>query len=126
MKPVHFVDTTLRDGHMSLWAGAMRTDMMLPVAAQIDKVGFKAMEIISTSFFKKMVRELRDDPWERLRIMARLAPRKLREIGFNRTVDGTRKSLSYSTLVSCLTSYPTRTVYTLRGKFVHKSRRWLR
>jgi oxaloacetate decarboxylase alpha subunit len=75
MKPVHFVDTTLRDGHMSLWAGAMRTDMMLPVAAQIDRVGFKAMEIISTSFFKKMVRELRDDPWERLRLIANLAPR---------------------------------------------------
>jgi len=75
MKPVHFVDTTLRDGHMSLWAGAMRTDMMLPVAARIDRVGFKAMEIISTSFFKKMVRELRDDPWERLRRMADLAPR---------------------------------------------------
>jgi len=75
MKPVHFVDTTLRDGHMSLWAGAMRTDMMLPVAAQIDQVGFKAMEIISTSFFKKMVRELRDDPWERLRLIADLAPR---------------------------------------------------
>src|SRR5450759_2746725 len=74
MKPVHFVDTTLRDGHMSLWAGAMRTDMMLPVAAQIDQVGFKAMEIISTSFFKKMVRELRDDPWERLRLIADLAP----------------------------------------------------
>lgn len=75
MRPVHFVDTTLRDGHMSLWAGAMRTDMMLPVAAQIDQVGFRAMEIISTSFFKKMVRELRDDPWERLRLIARLAPR---------------------------------------------------
>ena len=75
MKPVHFVDTTLRDGHMSLWAGAMRTDMMLPVAARIDQVGFKAMEIISTSFFKKMVRELRDDPWERLRLIADLAPR---------------------------------------------------
>jgi oxaloacetate decarboxylase alpha subunit len=49
--------------------------MMLPVAAQIDQVGFQAMEIISTSFFKKMVRELRDDPWERLRLMANAAPR---------------------------------------------------
>jgi oxaloacetate decarboxylase (Na+ extruding) subunit alpha len=75
VKPVHFVDTTLRDGHMSLWAGAMRTDMMLPVAAQIDQVGFKAMEINSTSFFKKMVRELREDPWERIRLVADLAPR---------------------------------------------------
>ena len=75
MKPVHFVDTTLRDGHMSLWAGAMRTAMILPVAARIDQVGFQAMEIISTSFFKKMVRELRDDPWERLRLVSGLAPR---------------------------------------------------
>lgn len=74
MKPVHFVDTTLRDGHMSLWAGAMRTEMMVPIAAQIDKVGFQAEEIISTSFFKKMVRELRDDPWERLRLVSGLAP----------------------------------------------------
>ena len=75
MKPLHFVDTTLRDGHMSLWAGAMRTDWMLPVAAQIDRVGFQAMEIVSSSFFKKMVRELRDDPWERMRRVAALAPR---------------------------------------------------
>ena len=75
MKPLHFVDTTLRDGHMSLWAGAMRTDMMLPVVARIDRVGFQAMEIVSTSFFKKMVRELRDDPWERMRRVAALAPR---------------------------------------------------
>ncbi len=75
MKPIHFVDTTLRDGHMSLWAGAMRTDMMLPVAAQMDHVGFKAMEINSTSFFKKMVRDLRDDPCERMRLVAKLAPR---------------------------------------------------
>jgi len=75
MKQVHFVDTTLRDGHMSLWAGAMRTDMMLPVAARLDQIGFKAMEINSTSFFKKMVRDLRDDPWERMRLVADLAPR---------------------------------------------------
>ena len=86
MKPVHFVDTTFRDGHMSLWAGAMRTDMMLPVAAQIDRAGFKAMEILSTSFFKKMVRELRDDPWERIRLIARLAPRTPLRAILGRTV----------------------------------------
>jgi oxaloacetate decarboxylase alpha subunit len=86
MKPVHFVDTTLRDGHMSLWAGAMRTEMMLPVAAQIDKVGFQAMEIMSTSFFKKMVRELRNDPWERMRLMSSLAPRTPLRAILGRTV----------------------------------------
>ena len=75
MKPVHFVDTTLRDGNASLWAGNMRTDAILPVAAQIDQVGFLAIETVATAFFKKLVRELHDDPWERLRRIAALAPR---------------------------------------------------
>lgn len=74
MKPVHFVDTTLRDGHLSLWACGMRTNWMLPVAARIDQAGFRALEIMSTSIPKKMVRELREDPFERLRLFAQLAP----------------------------------------------------
>ncbi|OFZ85806.1 MAG: hypothetical protein A2V78_02605 [Betaproteobacteria bacterium RBG_16_64_18] len=75
MKPVHFVDTTLRDGNASLWAMGMRTDMILPVAARIDRAGFQSIEITTASFFKKMVREHRNDPWERLRLVAKLAPR---------------------------------------------------
>ena len=75
MKPVHFVDTTLRDGHLSLWACAMRTEWMLPVATQIDQAGFRAIEIMSTSIPKKMVRELKEDPWERVRLFAKFAPR---------------------------------------------------
>ena len=75
MKPVHFVDTTLRDGNQSLWAGGMRTESILPVAALIDQAGFQSIEIIASSFFKKMARELRDDPWERLRLVAKLMPR---------------------------------------------------
>jgi oxaloacetate decarboxylase alpha subunit len=71
MTPVHFVDTTLRDGQMSLWATGMTTAMMLPVTADIDRAGFEAVEIIASAFFKKLVRELRDDPWERLRSVAR-------------------------------------------------------
>jgi oxaloacetate decarboxylase alpha subunit len=71
MTAVRFVDTTLRDGQMSLWATGMTTAMMLPVAADIDRAGFEAVEIIASAFFKKLVRELRDDPWERLRSIAR-------------------------------------------------------
>ncbi len=70
MKTVRFVDTTLRDGQMSLWATGMTTAMMLPVAADIDHAGFEAVEIIASAFFKKLIRELRDDPWERLRLIA--------------------------------------------------------
>ena len=70
MTSIRFVDTTLRDGQMSLWATGMTTAMMLPVAADIDRAGFEAVEIIASAFFKKLIRELRDDPWERLRSVA--------------------------------------------------------
>ena len=59
---VNFVDTTLRDGQSSLWAYGMRTDMILPVAATMDRAGFEAIEIIASASFKKCVRELREIP----------------------------------------------------------------
>ena len=33
---IHFVDTTLRDGQLSLWASNMTTGMMLPIVENID------------------------------------------------------------------------------------------
>ncbi len=66
MNEVNFIDTTIRDGQMSLWATGMRTDMILPVAATLDQAGFAAIEIFANGFEKKMVRELREDPWERI------------------------------------------------------------
>ena len=69
---VYFVDTTLRDGQLSLWASNMRTAMMLPIAERLDQAGFEAIEIMSSAFYKKCVRDLRDDPWERIRLLAKL------------------------------------------------------
>jgi oxaloacetate decarboxylase (Na+ extruding) subunit alpha len=66
---IHFVDTTLRDGHLSLWASNMRTGMMLPIAERLDRAGFEAIEIMSSAFYKKCVRDLKDDPWERIRLL---------------------------------------------------------
>ncbi|HZD40730.1 MAG TPA: hypothetical protein VE131_08425 [Terriglobales bacterium] len=74
MKEVRFVNTTFRDGHMSLWAERMRTGMILPVASLADRAGFVGMELVGTSIFKKCVRELREDPWERIRLVADKAP----------------------------------------------------
>ncbi len=74
MREIRLVDTTLRDGHASLWAEAMRTHMMLAVAKDMDKAGFVASEVIATSHFKKCVRELREDPWERIRVISRAMP----------------------------------------------------
>jgi oxaloacetate decarboxylase alpha subunit len=69
MNEVGFVDTTLRDGQASLWAMGMRTGMMLPVAEAMDQAGFQAIEMIGIAFVKKCVRELREDPWERIRLV---------------------------------------------------------
>jgi oxaloacetate decarboxylase alpha subunit len=65
---IRFVDTTIRDGHQSLWAENMTTGMMLPVAERMDQAGFDAIELISSSHLKKCVRELKEDPWERVRL----------------------------------------------------------
>jgi oxaloacetate decarboxylase alpha subunit len=78
---VFFVDTTLRDGQLSLWASNMRTGMMLPVAERLDRAGFEAIEIMSSAFYKKCVRDLKDDPWERIRQLAqRIKKTPLRSI----------------------------------------------
>jgi oxaloacetate decarboxylase alpha subunit len=75
MREVHFVNTTFRDGHMSLWAERMKTGMILPVAALADRAGFIGMELVGTSIFKKCVRELREDPWERIRLVSQKVTR---------------------------------------------------
>jgi oxaloacetate decarboxylase alpha subunit len=66
---ISFVDTTLRDGHLSLWASNMRTGMMLPIADRLDHAGFESIEVMSSAFYKKCVRDLKEDPWERLRLL---------------------------------------------------------
>src|SRR5919109_8958 len=70
MNVIEFVDTTLRDGQQSLWAISMKTGMALPIVAQLDQAGFDAVEIVSAAFFKKCVRELREDPIERIRLVS--------------------------------------------------------
>jgi oxaloacetate decarboxylase alpha subunit len=67
---IRFVDTTIRDGHQSLWAENMTTGMMLPVAERMDGAGFDAIELISSSHLKKCVRELKEDPWARVKLMS--------------------------------------------------------
>ncbi len=70
MDGIRFVDTTIRDGQQSLWAENMTTGMMLPVAGALDRAGFDAIELISSSHLKKCVRELKEDPWARVRLVS--------------------------------------------------------
>jgi oxaloacetate decarboxylase alpha subunit len=47
---------------------------MLPIAKRLDQAGFLAIELLSGSHIKKAVRELREDPWERIRRVAERVP----------------------------------------------------
>jgi oxaloacetate decarboxylase alpha subunit len=46
---IHIVDTTLRDGDISLWAYGMTTRMMLPALRPMDDADFDSMEFFSAS-----------------------------------------------------------------------------
>lgn len=68
-KPVKITDTTFRDAHQSLMATRMRTESMLPIAEKIDEVGFFSLEVWGGATFDVSIRYLREDPWERLRLL---------------------------------------------------------
>lgn len=67
MRPVRITDTTLRDGHQSLWATRMRTEDILPIVERLDRVGYHSLEVWGGATFDVCLRYLYEDPWERLR-----------------------------------------------------------
>ena len=73
--PLKFTDVTLRDGHQSLLATRMRTEDMLPIAAEMDKAGFYSLEVWGGATFDVPTRYLNEDPWERLAAIKWLAPK---------------------------------------------------
>ena len=68
-RKIGITDTTLRDGHQSLLATRMKTEDMLPVAAQMDEMGFHSLEVWGGATFDTCMRFLGEDPWERLRAL---------------------------------------------------------
>ena len=64
MNDIHFVDTTLRDGSLSLWALGMRTGAMLAIAEQMDLCGFESMEFFGFAGYIKYVKEHKENPWD--------------------------------------------------------------
>lgn len=67
-RKVLITDTTLRDGHQSLWATRMSVRDVLPIAEQIDQIGYHSLEVWGGATFDTCLRYMREDPWERLRI----------------------------------------------------------
>ncbi|MDE0027870.1 MAG: pyruvate carboxylase subunit B [Deltaproteobacteria bacterium] len=73
-KKVGIMETVLRDAHQSLLATRMRTEDMLPIAAEIDKVGFWSVEMWGGATFDACLRYLNECPWERLRLIRAAMP----------------------------------------------------
>ena len=72
--PLRITDTTFRDGHQSILATRLRTEDMVPIAPEMDKVGFHSMEVWGGATFDVCLRFLNEDPWERLQTLRKLMP----------------------------------------------------
>ncbi|ENM5905052.1 TPA: sodium-extruding oxaloacetate decarboxylase subunit alpha [Vibrio mimicus] len=73
-KPLAITDVVLRDAHQSLFATRMRIEDMLPIAAELDKVGYWSLETWGGATFDACIRFLGEDPWERLRALKKAMP----------------------------------------------------
>jgi oxaloacetate decarboxylase alpha subunit len=69
---IQLVETSLRDGNQSLWAAlGIDTAKTLSIAPVIEQVGFKAVDFTTSTHMGVAVRYKREDPWERIRLMAK-------------------------------------------------------
>jgi oxaloacetate decarboxylase (Na+ extruding) subunit alpha len=75
MADIQLVETSLRDGNQSLWgATGIDTARTLTIAKVMDRVGFKAIDFTTSTHMGVAVRYTREDPWERIRLMAEATP----------------------------------------------------
>jgi pyruvate/oxaloacetate carboxyltransferase len=72
---IAIMETVLRDAHQCLVATRMHTDDMLPIAAELDDVGYWSLETWGGATFDSTVRFLNEDPWERLRKLRAAMPK---------------------------------------------------
>lgn len=73
--PLRITDTTLRDAHQSLWATRMRTSDIMEIIDTIDNAGFYSLEVWGGATYDVCLRFLRENPWERLRMIKAKAPK---------------------------------------------------
>src|SRR5438034_11123315 len=72
---IRLIDVTLRDAHQCLWATRMTTAMMRDLAPRLDDAGYEAIDLVGGAVFDVCVRYLREDPWERIRLVRQAVAR---------------------------------------------------
>lgn len=75
VKPVVFNNTVLRDGHQSLAATRMPTEMMLPACPILDSMGFGALETWGGATIDSGLRFLGEFPFDRLDALKKACPK---------------------------------------------------
>ena len=73
-RKVKITDTTYRDAHQSRMATRMSTADMLPVAEDMNRMGFWALEMWGGATFDSALRFIKEDPWERIRTLRKHIP----------------------------------------------------
>jgi oxaloacetate decarboxylase alpha subunit len=63
---VKITETVLRDAQQSVLATRMKTNNMLDIIEDMDKVGYHSLEVWGGATFDTAMRYLDEDPWERL------------------------------------------------------------
>ncbi|WP_064602099.1 sodium-extruding oxaloacetate decarboxylase subunit alpha [Photobacterium sp. J15] len=74
-KSLAITDVVLRDAHQSLFATRLRIEDMLPIAEQLDNIGYWSLETWGGATFDACIRYLGEDPWERLRELKKAMPK---------------------------------------------------
>ena len=74
MTEIQFIDQSLRDGQQSLWGMRMRAGHSLPIAADIDRMGFRIVDFTGSSLFEVLVRYCQENPWEGLDLVRAAMP----------------------------------------------------
>ncbi|WP_233116723.1 sodium-extruding oxaloacetate decarboxylase subunit alpha [Aggregatibacter actinomycetemcomitans] len=74
-KKIKVTELVLRDAHQSLFATRLRLDDMLPIAHELDDIGYWSLEAWGGATFDSCIRFLGEDPWVRLRELKKACPK---------------------------------------------------
>ena len=98
MAELSLVDVSIRDGNQSLWsANGLDTRQILQIAPVMERVGYRALDYMSSTAVGVAVRVHHEDPWYRMRETRRLMPTtKLQLIGTGIDRKSTRLNSSHT------------------------------
>ena len=74
-KKIKMTELVLRDAHQSLFATRLRLDDMLPIAHELDDIGYWSLEAWGGATVDSCIRFLGEDPWVRLRELKKACPK---------------------------------------------------